>query len=116
MSFAARFTAARVKPGCRERKRKRKALRNFQGCGLGKNRAEIVKDTKKRSFLEKFTGGGAGKTEPTSREWRREAAASRINQKRATRVKPSRPYFFVAEGRKEKGFITEGTEKEHRGH
>jgi len=37
---------------------------------------------------------GEGKTEPASREWRREAAASRINQKRATRVKPSRPYFF----------------------
>jgi len=35
-SFAARFTAARVKPGCRGRKRKRKAWRNFQRCGLGK--------------------------------------------------------------------------------
>ena len=65
-----------------------------------------MRGTKKRSFTGKFTGGGAGKTEPASREWRREAAASRINQKRATRVKPSRPYFFV----EEEGFTTEHTE------
>ncbi len=54
-----------------------------------------MRGTKERSFAGKLTGGGKGKTEPALREWRREAAASRINQKRATRVKPSRPYFFV---------------------
>jgi hypothetical protein len=59
-----------------------------------------VRGTKERSFSGKFTGNGAGKTEPDSSGWKREAAASRINQKRATRVKPSRPYFFG--GRKEK--------------
>jgi hypothetical protein len=69
-----------------------------------------MRGTKKRSFTRKFIGGGAGKTEPASREWRREAAASRINQKRATRVKPSRPYFLCVEGREEKGFTTEDTE------
>ena len=55
-----------------------------------------MRGTKERSFAGKLTGGGKGKTEPALREWRREAAASRINQKRATRVKPSRPYFFLA--------------------
>ena len=72
-----------------------------------------MRGTKERSFSGKFTGDGAGKTEPDSSEWKREAAASRINQKRATRVKPSRPYFF---GGEEKDFITEFTEEEHRGH
>jgi len=61
-----------------------------------------VRGTKERSFSGKFTGDGAGKTEPDSSGWKREAAASRINQKRATRVKPSRPYFFVAMGEKGK--------------
>jgi hypothetical protein len=61
-----------------------------------------MRGTKKRSFTRTFIGGGAGKTEPASREWRREAAASRINQKRATRVKPSRPYFFVEKEEKRK--------------
>jgi hypothetical protein len=72
-----------------------------------------VRGTKERSFSRKFAGGGTGKTEPDSSGWKREAAASRINQKRATRVKPSRPYFFGAE---EKSFITKFTEEEHRGH
>ena len=56
----------------------------------------------------KFTGGGKGKTEPASRERKREAAASRINQKRATRVKPSRPYFLWL--KEDKGFATQDTE------
>jgi len=77
-----------------------------------------VRGTKERSFSGKFTGNGAGKTEPDSSGWKREAAASRINQKRATRVKPSRPYFFGGrkeKRREEKGFTTEFTEEEHRG-
>jgi len=72
-----------------------------------------VRGTKERSFSGKFTEDGAGKTEPDSSGWKREAAASRINQKRATRVKPSRPYFFG--GREEKGFVTEFAEEERRG-
>jgi hypothetical protein len=70
-----------------------------------------VKGAKKRSFLEKFTGGGAGKTEPASREWRREAAASRINQKRATRVKPSRPYFFCAQKEEKRKALSQRTQR-----
>jgi hypothetical protein len=36
-----------------------------------------VRGTKERSFSGKFTGDGAGKTEPASSGWKREAAASR---------------------------------------
>ena len=62
--FAAGFTAARVKPGCHERERKRKTLRNSRRCGLGK-------------------------TEPRSRE-EPKRGASRGNSPEAARVKPGR--------------------------
>jgi hypothetical protein len=58
-SFAAKFAATRVKPGWRERKRKRMALRNAQGYGLGK--------TEPRSRAEPKRGASRGNSPETAR-------------------------------------------------
>src|SRR5579862_6862832 len=56
--FAARFMAARVKPGGQERKRKPKTWRNFQGCGLGNTEPRSWK-APKRGASRGYSPGAA---------------------------------------------------------